>query len=147
MVLLPSKTVLPPSKMVLPQAMAWVQYWFRVLQKNLRWYITGITRFLHVWQGRELLLWSDLTWRRYLSWSVICFFYYVDNGHCEDDTETLSCPCIWCGRVWQSTKLLSGTMCVLRSWSRGKCLSKLSHFTLLNIIITVRLSRNWSCLR
>ena len=42
--------------MVLPQAMAWVQYWFRVLslkfcgksQKNLRWYITGITRFLHV---------------------------------------------------------------------------------------------------
>ena len=43
--------------MVLPQAMAWVQYWFRVLSlkflrkilKNLRWYITGITRFLHVW--------------------------------------------------------------------------------------------------
>ena len=42
--------------MVLPQAMAWVQYWFRVLslkfcgksKKKLRWYITGITRFLHV---------------------------------------------------------------------------------------------------
>ena len=42
--------------MVLPQAMAWVQYWFRVLslkfcgksKKKLQWYITGITRFLHV---------------------------------------------------------------------------------------------------
>ena len=31
MVLPPSKMVLPPSKMVQPQAMAWVQYWFRVL--------------------------------------------------------------------------------------------------------------------
>ena len=42
--------------MVLPQAMAWVQYWFRVLslkfcgksKKKLRRYISGISRFLHV---------------------------------------------------------------------------------------------------
>ena len=43
--------------MVLPQAMAWVQYWFRVLslkfcgkfKKKLRRYISTISRFLHVW--------------------------------------------------------------------------------------------------
>ena len=42
--------------MVLPQAIAWVQYWFRVLslkfcgksKKNLRRYISAISRFLHV---------------------------------------------------------------------------------------------------
>ena len=41
--------------MVLPQAMAWVQYWFCVLSlkfcgksKKLRRYISGISRFLHV---------------------------------------------------------------------------------------------------
>ena len=80
------------------------------------------------------LVWSNSTTAAFLI--CVWFCYYVDNGDCEDDTETLSCPCIWCGRVWQSTKLLSGTMCVLRSWSRGKCLSKLSHFTLLNIILS-----------
>ena len=46
--------------MVLPQAMAWVQYWFRILslkfcgksKKKLRRYISAISRFLHVWDGR-----------------------------------------------------------------------------------------------
>ena len=45
--------------MVLPQAMAWVQYWFRILslkfcgksKKKLRRYISTISRFLHVWVG------------------------------------------------------------------------------------------------
>ena len=47
--------------MVLPQAMAWVQYWFRVLslkfcgksKKKLRGYIPAIPRFLHVWPKRK----------------------------------------------------------------------------------------------
>ena len=50
-----------PKDHTVPQAMAWVQYWFRVLslkfreiQKELRWYITTITRFLHVWMSLAL---------------------------------------------------------------------------------------------
>ena len=80
--------------MVLPQAMAWVQYWFRVLslkfcgksKKNLRRYISAISRFLHVcfnpklvfaeiWAGRPFrvfkssqLVRTSLWWLRLWRW-------------------------------------------------------------------------------
>ena len=71
--------------MVLPQAMAWVQYWFRIqpkillkIQKKLRWHITGITHFLHVW-------WSPLDnyfFETYCIFTHIVQSYTTPYGYC-----------------------------------------------------------------
>ena len=91
--------------MVLPQAMAWVQYWFRVLslkfcgksKKKLRGYIPAIPRFLHVclrpwWsyshlklsKGGQTALVSGASQRSGCKW-VVCCPDYISGGDAGQD--------------------------------------------------------------